>query len=203
MYLLAAASHVLTPLVFDHARYRFLTAAGDTRNYLVQILLSHDFLSWLYIYCFSRFDMFMHYFVNCFVILRTNYYTLLTISQISFIFDSARKLTRNLPYRPLWRFVKILIAWWEWQNVKWEKWLARQFTKCHLYTSHFSRFANIFSRFRQFDDKCIDGFRVIKRVVVGSVWIKSATHLAASAGKLPVTSLNFSTSSVIVVGICS
>ncbi len=31
--------------------------------------------------------------------------------------------------------------------------------KCHLYASHFSRFANIFLRSRQFDDKCIAGFR--------------------------------------------
>ncbi len=29
------------------------------------------------------------------------------------------------------------------------------FTKCHLYTSCFSRFANIFSHSCQFDDKCI------------------------------------------------
>ncbi len=40
------------------------------------------------------FDMFARYFVR----LRTNYYTLLTISPISFIFDSARNLIRNLPY---------------------------------------------------------------------------------------------------------
>ncbi len=40
---------------------------------------------------------------------------------------------------------------------RWEKWLARRFTKCHLYTSRFSCFANIFSRSRQFDDKCIAG----------------------------------------------
>ncbi len=53
------------------------------------------FLSWLYTYRFSRFNMFVHYFVNYFVKLRTNHYRLLTISPISFIFDSARNLTRN------------------------------------------------------------------------------------------------------------
>ncbi len=107
--------------------------------------------SWLYTYRFSRFDMFVHCFVNYFVRLRTNHYTLLTLSPISFIFDSAR----NLSYHPLWCFVKIPIAWWERQNARWEKWLARRFMKCHLYTSRFSRFANIFSHSRQFDDNCI------------------------------------------------
>ncbi len=106
-----------------------------------------DLVSVLYSYRFSRFDMFVHYFVK----LRTNHYTLLTVSLISFIFDSAS----NLHYRPLWRYVKVPIVWREWQNATLEKWLARWFTKCHLYTSHFSHFANIFSRSRQFDDKCI------------------------------------------------
>ncbi len=41
-----------------------------------------------------------------------------------------------------------------------EKWLGSRFTKCHLYTSRFSCLANIFSRSRQFDDKCIPGYRV-------------------------------------------
>ncbi len=74
------------------------------------------------------------------------------ISPISFIFDSAGNLTRNLPCRPLWRFMKIPIIRREWQNARWEKWFARWFTKCHLYTSRFSYFADIFSRSRQFDD---------------------------------------------------
>ncbi len=91
-------------------------------------------LSWLYTYYFLHFDMFVHYFVNYFVRLRTSHYTLFTISPTSFIFDSAR----NLPYRPLWRFMKIPIAWRELRNTRWEKWLARRFTKCHLYTSRFS-----------------------------------------------------------------
>ncbi len=93
----------------------------------------------------------MHYFVNYFVKLRTNHYTLLTISPISSIFDSMR----NLSYRPLWRFVKIPIAWRERCHTRWEQWLARRFTNCHLYTSRFSRFANIFLHSRQFNDKCI------------------------------------------------
>ncbi len=112
-------------------------------------------LNWLYTYHFSRFDMFVRFFVNYFVRLRTNHYTLLTISPILFIFNSAR----NLSYCPLWRFVKIPIAWRERQNTRWEKWLARRFTKCHLYTSRFSHFANIFSCSLQFDDKCIAGFK--------------------------------------------
>ncbi len=57
--------------------------------------LSHTFrslsLSWLYTYHFSHFGIFVHYFVNYFVRLRTNHYTL-TISPISVIFDSARNL---------------------------------------------------------------------------------------------------------------
>ncbi len=100
--------------------------------------------------------MFLHYFER----LRTNHYTLLIISLISFIFDSVKNLTRNLPFRPLWHFVKIPIAWREWWNTRWEKWLTRRFTKCHLYTSHFSSFANIILRSRQFDDKCIAGLRI-------------------------------------------
>ncbi len=32
--------------------------------------------------------------------------------------------------------------------------------KCHLYTYRFSHLANIFSRSRQFDDKCIAGLRM-------------------------------------------
>ncbi len=109
--------------------------------------------SWLYTYRFSCFDMFVRHFVR----LRTNLYTLLTISPISFIFDSARNLTRNLPYRPLWCFMKIPLAFWERWNAIWEKWLARWFTKCHLYTSRFSHFTNIFSCSHQFDDKHIAG----------------------------------------------
>ncbi len=113
-------------------------------------------LSWLYTYRFSRFNMFMHYFVR----LWTNHYTLLTISPILFIFDSVRNLMRNLPYHPFWHFTEIPNAWREQRNARWEKWLARRFTKCHLHTSHFSRFADIFSHSRQFDDKCIVSFAV-------------------------------------------
>ncbi len=106
--------------------------------------------------------MFLHYFVNYyFVRLRTNHYTLFTISPILVIFDSAT----NLLYRPLWHFVKIPIVWRERQNAKWEKWLTGWFTKCHLYTSHFSHFANIFSRSSQFDDKCIGGSRKLLRII--------------------------------------
>ncbi len=97
--------------------------------------------------------------MNYFVSLRTNHYTFLRISSILFIFYSARNLTRNLPYHPLWRFVKITITWREWRSARWEKWLVRRFTKCHPYTSRFSCFANIFLRSRQFDDKCIAGLR--------------------------------------------
>ncbi len=41
---------------------------------------------------------------------------------------------------------------------KMRKVMARQFTKCHVYTSRFSHFANIFSHSRQFDDKSVAGF---------------------------------------------
>ncbi len=117
-------------------------------------------MRWLYTYRFLPFDMFVPYFVR----LRTNHYTLLTISPILFIFDSAR----NLLYRSLWCFVKIPIAWREWRNARWEKWLASRFMKCNLYTSHFSHFANIFSRSCQFDNKCIADFRenVVQSVLV-------------------------------------
>ncbi len=56
-------------------------------------------------------------------------------------------------------FCENTIVWQERRNARWEKWLARWFTKCHLYTSYFSRFTNIFSRSCQFDDKCIAGLR--------------------------------------------
>ncbi len=36
--------------------------------------------------------------------------------------------------------------------------------KCHLYTYCFSHFVNIFSHSRQFDDKCIAGFRVDEKI---------------------------------------
>ncbi len=104
----------------------------------------------------------MFYFVNYFMRLRTNHCTFFTISPISFIFDSARNFTR-VSYHHLWCFVNIPIAWREWRNKSWEKWLTRRFTKCHLYTSRFSRFANIFSRSHQFDDKCIAGLVMYDR----------------------------------------
>ncbi len=63
-----------------------------------QISRDFSFSSWLYTNRFSCFDMFVHYFMNYFVRLRTNHYTLLTILPILFIFDSARNLTRNFPY---------------------------------------------------------------------------------------------------------
>ncbi len=96
-------------------------------------------LSWLYTYRFSHLDMFVHYFVR----MQTNYYTLLTISPISFIFYSARSLTWNLPYNRLWCFVKIPIAWRERRNARWEKWLTRWFTNCNLYTSHFANIQGV------------------------------------------------------------
>ncbi len=98
--------------------------------------------------------MSVHYFVNYFVRLRTNHYTCLTISPILFIFDSVRNLIRNLPYRPLWHYVKIPIIWQEWQNTRWEKLLARWFMKCHiswLYTycfSHFDMLVHYFVKLR-------------------------------------------------------
>ncbi len=84
---------------------------------LTRISLTHQpsLNSWLYTYRFSHFDMFVHYFTR----LQTNHYTLLTISPISSSFDSAR----NLPYHLLWHFVKIPIAWQDWRNTRWEKWL--------------------------------------------------------------------------------
>ncbi len=122
--------------------------------------------SWLYTYHFSCFGMFVHYFVR----LRNNHYTLFTISPISVIFDSARNSTRNLLYRPFWHFVKIPIVWRERRNARWEKWWARWFTKYHLYTSHLSCFANIFSHSRQFDDKCIAGFWFCKKLAIHPLW---------------------------------
>ncbi len=110
--------------------------------------------------------MFVHYFVNYFVRLRTNHYTVLTVSPISFIFDSARNLTRNFPYLLFDILWKYRLSGEngerrERRKARWEKWLARWFTKCHLYTYRFSHFANIFSRSRQFDNKCIAGFIVV------------------------------------------
>ncbi len=131
-------------------------------GYIAPLRHKNKVLSWLYTYRFLRFDMSVHYFMNYFVRLGINHYILLIISPISFIFDSARNLMRNLPYRLLWHFVKIPIAWRERRKARWEKWLARLFTKCHLYTSRFSHFAKIFSCSGQFDDKCIAGYIGIK-----------------------------------------
>ncbi len=72
--------------------------------------------------------MFVHYFMR----LRTNHFTLLTNIADFVHLWSARNLMRNLSYHPLWRFMKISIARQERRNVRWEKWLARRFTKCHL-----------------------------------------------------------------------
>ncbi len=68
------------------------------------------------------------------------------------------KLDEKLSLFSLWHFVKIPTVGRERRNARWEKWLVRWFTKCYPYTYRFSYFANIFSRSRQFDDKCIAGF---------------------------------------------
>ncbi len=54
------------------------------------------------------------------------------------------KLDKKLSLSPLWHFVKIPTVWRERRNARWEKWLARWFTKCHLYTYRFSHFAKFF-----------------------------------------------------------
>ncbi len=77
------------------------------------------------------------------------------------------KLDEKLSLSPLWRFVKIPTVWRERQNARWEKWLARWFMKCHLYTYRFSHFANIFSHSRQFDNNCI-----VFRIYLSAVNIK-------------------------------
>ncbi len=109
-------------------------------------------LSWLYIYRFSCFDMFAHYFVNYFMRLRTNHYTFLT----------------SLILREIWRMQEQCSSLTFCENTdrlartaksEMREMIARKFTKCHLYPSHFSHFANIFSHSRQSDDKCIAGFR--------------------------------------------
>ncbi len=81
-----------------------------------------------------------------------------------------KKLDEKLSLSPLWCFVKVPIVWWERRNERWKKWLVRWFTKCHLYTYRFSHFANIFSRSRQFDDKCIAGFKAYTCVNFSHDW---------------------------------
>ncbi len=82
---------------------------------------------------------------------------------ISIHFSQYRRFCSSLILWETWREAcrivlgrvgKISIAWRERRNGRWEKWFARWFTKCHLYTSRFSRFTNIFSCSQQFDDKC-------------------------------------------------
>ncbi len=88
--------------------------------------------------------MLVYYFVR----LRTNHYTLLTISSISFIFDSARNLTRNFPY------LLFDILW----NYNWRDSLLNG-----IHTLIVSLISpTFFPRSRQFD-KCISGF-IISRV---------------------------------------
>ncbi len=79
------------------------------------------------------------------------------------------KFDEKLSLSPLWHFVKILTVWRKWRNERWEKWLARWFMKCHLYTYRFSHFANIFSRSHQFDDKCIASLRLVTDLRKGNM----------------------------------
>ncbi len=107
-------------------------------------------LNWLYTYRFSRFNMFVYYFMR----LQTNHFTLLTISPISFIFDSARNLTRNFSYLLFdvsWKYR--LSGEMRDEKNNWQDGLQNA-----IYTIMVSHFANILSRSRQFDDKCIAGF---------------------------------------------
>ncbi len=72
------------------------------------------------------------------------------------------KLDEKFSLSPLWRFVKIATVWRERRNARWEKWLAKWFTKCHLYTYRFSHFTIIFSHSCQFDDKCTRGVSKVR-----------------------------------------
>ncbi len=81
------------------------------------------------------------------------------------------KKLEKLSLSPLWRFVKIPTVWRERRNARWEKWLARWFTKCYLYTYRFSHSANIFSHSRQFADKCIAGFTLLRETFLRSFFL--------------------------------
>ncbi len=91
--------------------------------------------------------MFVHYFMNYFepITIHFSQYRQFRSSLI------LRETWRETSLSPLWRFVKIPTVWREQWNARWEKWLARWFMKCHLYTYCFSHFANIFSGSRRFD----------------------------------------------------
>ncbi len=132
-----------------------------------QSVFSRNVKSALYTYHFSRFDMFVHYFVNYFARLQTNHYTLLTISPISFIFDSARNLT-NCVAAPSFTFCKNTNRLPRMGKCAMRKLIVETFYEmpsmhfsflsfCQHFTSRFSHFANIFLHSRQFDDKCIAG----------------------------------------------
>ncbi len=108
------------------------------------------FLSWLYTHHFSHFDMFVPYFVR----LRTNHYTLSQYHR----FHSA------LILRETCHIVLFNISWkyrssGENGETPDEKNDWRDGSQnAILYTSCFSRFANIFSCSRQFDDRCTADF---------------------------------------------
>ncbi len=95
--------------------------------------------------------MFVHYFVNYFMRLRTNHCTLLTISLISFIFDSARNLMNT-------RTVLLFDISWKYRSpdengeMRDEKNDWRDSLQNAIYTPLVS--PTFFSHSRQFDDKC-------------------------------------------------
>ncbi len=132
------------------------SARNLTRNF------PYLLFSWLYTYRFSHFDMFVHYFVNYFVRLRTNHYILLTISPISFIFHFVRKLTKNFPYL-------LFDVSWKYRlsgengETRDEKNDWRNSLQNAIYTLIVSLVSpTFFSRSRQFDDKCKAGFSLLR-----------------------------------------
>ncbi len=113
---------VLSSLTFCENTDRLARMAKcEMRKMIGEMVYEMLSISWLYTYRFSHFGMFVHNFVNYFVKLRTNHYTLFTISPISVI--------------SLWHFVKIPIIWRERWNMRWEKWF-------HTFFENFTHYKN-------------------------------------------------------------
>ncbi len=132
------------------ASIKFCTKLGKTFTEMLKLAIHLSFLVFWHVHALFR---------ELCEIANQSLYTSHNITDFVHLWF-CEELDEKLSLSPLWRFVKIQTVWRERQNARWEKWLARWFTKCHLYTYRFSHFANIFSHSRQFDDKCIAGLRM-------------------------------------------
>ncbi len=118
------------------------------------LLINIFILKLLYAYRFSRFNMFVPFRELFHEIVNQSLYTSHNITDFVHLWF-CEKLDEKLAISSSLTFCENTEC-----LARWEKWLARRFTKCYLHTFHFSHFADIFSHSRQFDDKRIAGLRI-------------------------------------------